>query len=148
MITTDFVAQNTVDLLSIDANSFSQTAGNNVRLITSPFTPSGGLVVADLTFAAGNGLDPIAQPSGAAAWGIDPITGAYFIDLTAPAGGWKWTLVASAAPVTIYGLAFVNGVTTLLIGSSLLPQPVVMQTIHQILDVGPITFVLVQSPFS
>jgi hypothetical protein len=148
MIATQYVSQAIVTLLSTDANSFADGAGSDLRLVVAPFTPSAGLLVGDLTYGAGNGLDPIVHPTGAPPWGIDPITGAFLIDIAPPAGGWKWTLVATAPPVTVYGVAMVNGTTMLLIGTMLLPQPVVMQTIHQILDVGSIDFTLAQVPFS
>jgi len=105
------------------------TGAFTVSLITNEFVPSVDIELGDLTFAAGDGLDPKDTDTGEQCTvGIDPATAEQIITPPEPTGGWLWILTADQdPPVTIYGFALSQmGAPGPLIATQLLDAPVTL----------------------
>lgn len=133
------------DLLAAQVASLAPVAANKIALISEAFVPGENLVYGDLVFATFTGSAPKGGAAGAQQVGIDPTTGDQKITILAPIGGWRWECTADPTPAqTIWGFALVNDGEDALLGTELLPTPVVIQAATEFLDLGSveITFVL------
>lgn len=137
-------------LLAADATTLAPaTNANKLALITSAFTPVETLVAASLTYAAGNGLDPILGVTGAQSSGLDPTSNQQEIIINPPAGGYKWLTSGSfAGPITLYGVALLNNGLTVLLAVEAFPAPITVTAAGQIVDADPVKITFVLSPMS
>lgn len=120
---TDLIA----GLLAADAASIGNPVSNKLGLIVAPFNPSVDLLMADLTIAAETGLVAIAGVAGSQLESVDPSTGELIVEVKVPAGGFRWeTPIGFTGPVTIYGLALGNNAMTILYGTQLLDNPIIL----------------------
>jgi hypothetical protein len=136
-------------LLAADVPTLAPVAANKIALIAADFTPSESLVLADLTFAAGTGMAPIAGVAGAQIVGNDPITQEQVITIKAPAGGWHWiSSVPFTVPDTLFGYALTNGAGTVLLGVTKLDQPITIGNTGDFFDAGEVDIRFVLQPMS
>lgn len=129
--------------LAASTATLNKTAGseNLMALVISNFTPSRDLVIGDLTLATFTGSDPLEVTAGAQQVGFDPVRGQWFIELIPPVGGWYWECSAAPAdPERVYGLALTDNPGTGLLGSWLLPDSVLIQSVADSVGTGPIRF--------
>lgn len=108
-----------------------------VALVKAAFSPSEGLVFADVVLADFDGSDPIDVTVGAQAEGLDPLSSDAIITLSPPVGGFRWeTTGTTLLPQTIYGAVLLNNAGDTLMASYRLPTPVILTGINQVLDLG------------
>lgn len=121
---------------------------NKIALVTSAFALGETLVIGDLTFAAGNGLDPILGAAGAQEVAQDPVTGSQLITLkAATSAGFRWvTSGGLAVPITVYGYALIDNGATVLLGAELLVTPITVDADGLQIQVDPVTMTFVQNP--
>jgi hypothetical protein len=134
--------------LAADATSLAPVANNNeVALVIQPFTPTEDLVVADLSLAAGDGLDPILAELGTQETGNDPTTGQQVITIVEPVGGWRFQLTGTPDPtVVVYGFALTTKDGVALLATALLPNQVSLAEIGYFIDLGTVTLTFVLEP--
>jgi hypothetical protein len=134
--------QKLATLLAADATTLAPATDPNViALVTNSFTPTPQTVIGDLTFASGDGLDPIIGTAGTQHVGVDPVTGESVISMVEPAGGWRWQLTGTpGSPVVVYGFALLTTASAAYLASELLPTPITLQVIGDFLDIGSATF--------
>lgn len=119
------------------------TDANVIALVIASFSSSESTVLADLTLASGDGLDPIEGVTGTQLVGNNPATNQITITIKEPAGGWHWQLTGTpVAPITVYGYALLKNDLSVLYATAVLPTPVVVSTIGDIVDIGSSTLVL------
>lgn len=136
-------------LLAADTDTLANVTPMKVALITQPFTPSIDRVIADLTLAAGHGLDPLAGVAGTQNESIDPIDGSLVVEIKPPAGGFRWeTSGGFTGPLTIYGFALCDGPVTLLYGTETLATPIPLSADNQAIDAPPLRFKIDPSQIS
>lgn len=137
------------DLLAADVPTLAPVSANKVALIAADFTPSEDLTIADLTFAAGTGMSPLAGAAGAQSVGNDPVTNEQVITIKAPVGGWHWI---SGTPFTvsdtIFGYALTNGAGSTLLGVTKLDAPLTIGAVGDFFDAGEIDIRFVLQPMS
>lgn len=135
-------------LVAGDTNALNQpTLLNTMRLAAAPFVPSDTLIPASLTEASFTGYAAINQPAGAALTGVDPITLQQKITIPDPAGGYRWaTTGLTGLPQTIYGYYLTNSTNGKVWGSALLPTPITLQDVGQIIDLGTINISVLNPP--
>lgn len=131
-------------LLAADATTLAPAANaNKVALISADFVPSQNLLVGDLTYAAGFGLDPVSGVVGGQLDSTDPETGELVTEVKVPAGAFRWETTAGfVPPLTIYGFGLTDDGATKLFGTVKLPAPIVLTAIGQSYTTPPITFKL------
>jgi hypothetical protein len=137
------------NLLAKDPTTLAPaTAGNKMYLITTAFNANESLTVADLTFASGNGLDPIVCAVGNQEVAIDPVSQAQIITLVPGAGtGFRWVTTGTLpAPVTIYGFALTDGPGAILLATESLVTPIVLTSAGYQIDADPKKMTLVLQP--
>jgi len=128
---TDAIRQATAGLKSITA-----TARIELRLISAPFAAVYNIGVGDLTYASGNGLDPITSGEGNGTLVNDGL-GHSGVALLEPAGGFNWVASGVSDPVTtVYGIAVVKFVTDdeFLFGVVAFDTPIVVDHAGQFLS--------------
>jgi predicted secreted protein len=137
-------------LLAADATSLAPaTDPNEIALITAPFVPTENLVIGDLTFGSGNGLDPIVGVAGTQNVGVNPLTQEQVVTIKEPAGGWRWQLTGAPSPaVTIYGIALTTTAGAALLGTQVLDNPVTMTNIGDEYNAGSVNLTFVLTPLS
>lgn len=137
-------------LLAADATTLAPASTpNKVALIVAPFTPQETLVVADLTLASGNGLDPLAGIAGAQGVAQDPISGAQIITLLPPATGWRWVTSGSfASPITVFGAALTDSTGATLFAVEQLAAPITVEAPGYQVELDPLQMTFVLQPLS
>lgn len=131
MTPSDVLFADMLNKLAASTATLNKTAGseNLVKLVTSAFSPSKTLVLADLTLATFAGSDPLEATAGAQNVGYDPVVGEWFIEILSPAGGWYWEATGDTDPAeTIRGYVLTDNAGTGLLGSGLLASPVIIQS--------------------
>lgn len=124
-------------LLAADTATLAAASANKMALIMTNFTPSEQSVVTDFTLADFTGHNPISVTAGAQPEGLDPTTNDSVIDLSPPAGGFRWvTADAVNLPQTIYGYALLDNTLATVLACELLPTPVVLTAAAQVIDLG------------
>jgi len=141
VIITDTLEVRIPTLLAADASTLAPAAlALNVSLVTAAFTPGRSTRYADLTKAAGAGLEPKSPAVGAQLMGFDPSRNAWKVILKEPAGGWNWLATALEDPVeTVYGYVVSDNDNSDTYGSDVLEDgPVLVNAIGVIVSVGEI----------
>lgn len=139
MIPSRTLAATLSTLLAADTTLLANAVANKVGLITAPFTESLDRVMADLTIAASNGLDPVAGVAGAQLESVDPVTGELLVEIKTPAGGFRFETSSAPSPaITVYGFALGNGAMTTLIATYRLTTPIVLNAINQSITAPPL----------
>jgi hypothetical protein len=138
------------NLLAADATTLAPAmTANKIALVNQAFTPNENLTIAGLSFATFTGSTPIAGAAGAQGVGLDPATGDQVVTILAPAGGWRWTCTtAPTTAETIYGYALTNNAGTTLLGTELLPQPITISEVGDLVDLGAVAINFVNQPMS
>jgi len=133
MVPTTAVQNAAATLLAANAATLAPaTDANVIALVMAPFTPNPTLVAGDLTLADFTGSTPIEGVTGTQPSGLDPATGQMIIDISPPAGGYRWeTTDAVNLPQTIYGFALLSNDLSTLLASALLPAPVLLTMANQ-----------------
>lgn len=138
-------------LLAADATTLAPAMNaNNIALITSAFVLDENLVVGGLTYATGNGLDPIDCAVGAQEVAIDPITLAQVITLVpGSAAGFRWvTSGGLSVPVTVYGYALLTHSAAALLAAAAFDTPIVLPGDGYQIDADPAQLTVVQQPIN
>lgn len=155
MLAVRAVQRNVTDQMTAVGSSLipgAITRALEVALIIAPFVPSVDLVFADLTLAAGDGLDPLSISVGDGPdAGFDPTTGEGILTVPDPVGGWNWVLTADQTPpVVVYGYALYEngGVPAPLKATALLPAPVSLTIIGDQIGIGTVELRLPAQPLS
>jgi len=127
-------------LLGADTVSLAEpTTFVKVHLAMEPFTPSLGLSVGDLVEATFTGYAEKSASDAATQVFKDPNSGEQVMQVKEPAGGWHWqTGGGFVGPQTIYGYYLTDMAGTILWASELLPEPVVLITAGQGVDVDQV----------
>jgi len=129
----------------VAAGSILSPATNKFRLVKSAFTPSPATVPADYTVADFTGSAALVTATVAVY--TDPTTGLQEIRPAPPVGGLKWSPTdATNLPQTIYGFVFTDTTAATVIGSALLPTPIVLTAAGQLIDIGAPVFRLPLNP--
>jgi len=137
MYPVNFFAQQVNTLVRNSTDLMNPASPNLLKLVNAPFTPTGSLVYADLSWATFDGSDPIANASGAPNVVFDPDTGQWGLVMKEPAGGFTWIVGdAGGLPETIYGYALVNSDEDTLLASALLPSPIVLTATGQFVQLS------------
>lgn len=143
MIPSEAVARQMLSLLAADPTTLAKAtaAENKVALVTSPFTPSRDLTLGGLTLAAFPGSTPLIVGTGPQPVAFDTMQAQWFIQLLEPAGGWFWRLTGTLADaVQVFGIVLTDNAGAVMLGSALLPQPILVQSIDDSVPVGYIRF--------
>lgn len=121
----------------------------HVHLAKAPFSPTPAMALGALTEADFGGYAILDGPSAPAAVYLDPLTGYWVIEITAPLGGWHY-LTASGVnlPQTIFGAYLTDTTDAVLLGSALLDNPVPLTIAGQGFDLPPQIFTLTPVPLS
>lgn len=137
-------------LLAADPVTLGPVAANKVALVTIPFSDGENFVYADLTYAAGNGLDPIACATGASEVGIDPVSQTQIITLKPGAGsGFRWVTTGGlVGPISVYGYALIDNGASKLLGVQALANPIVLSGDGYQIDADPVQMIFVLSPLA
>jgi hypothetical protein len=118
----------------------------SIALVNSPFTPGIGLVSGDYSIANFE-TSGILEPSTDAVNYYDAETDQNFTRLVPPAGGWNWRTTSTVnLPQTIYGYVVRNGAGEL-IGSDLLPEPMLLTRAGESITLGDIVLPYSKSGF-
>lgn len=123
-------------LLAADTATLAQAADNNViALVMGGFTPSEALLVGDVVLATFDGSTPILVGLGTQPEGLDPNTNDSIITLLPPVGGWRFeTTGTTNLPQTIFGFVLLNDALDTLLASALLPNPITLTGINQVIE--------------
>lgn len=137
-------------LLSADTGTLAPAVlPNKLAVITHPFTASENLSAGDLTLASGGGLDPIAGVAGAQGVGVDPATLEQVIEISPPAGGFRWvTSGGGPYPKTVYGYALLDNTLANLFGVTQLTLPITLSADGQFVEFEPAEMRFVMQPMS
>jgi hypothetical protein len=129
-------------LLSQDTATIAPAANPpKLHLAKAPFVPNQDRVPADFTEADFGGYAAIAAIVGNQNPLIDPLTGERMVEMKIPAGGWRFTCTGLAnTPQTIYGAYLMDNGGTVIFGSALLPAPLTIDTIAQVVEVDSVRF--------
>jgi len=124
-------------LLAADTATLAQAADANViALIMEPFTPSESTSFDDLTLATFDGSTPIAVGLGTQPEGLDPNTMDAIISMLPPAGGFRFeTTGVTNLPQTIYGYALLNDALDTMLGCELLPEPITLNGVNEVIEI-------------
>lgn len=127
-------------LLAADATTLAHAEDPiKVTLIQNEIPLAPDMVVADLTLFTSNGCSAVEGVAGAQNESIDPLTGDYTVDLTAPAGGFRFETTSTPTDsVTITGAAITDNAGTTLLGVVVLDDPIVLNGTNQSIDLGAI----------
>lgn len=150
MLATRFLRDNAMVLLAADPATLAPVANAiYLALVKTNFAPSEGLVLADITLADFTGSTAIGVTVGAQPEGFDPATDASIIDLSPPVGGFRWvTGDVVHLPQTIYGYVLLNHAKTIVWGSALLVNPLVLSLAAQVVDIGDVRLSLAPGSIS
>lgn len=136
-------------LLAADVPTLAPATANQVALVAAPFSLGEDLVIGSLTLASFVGSTPIAGVAGAQGVGIDPATGQQQVNLTSPAGGWRFTCTtAPGTPQTIYGAVLTDTTGATLLAAALLPTPLSVSVVGDVIDLGSLDISFVLQPMS
>lgn len=136
-------------LVAADPTYLNQaTNANLVALVVSPFVPSETLLVASLTFATWPGYVDVNCPFGPALVGVNPATLQQEITIPDPINGYRYVVTGTTGlPQTVYGFALCTKAKAILLASELLPVPLPIQDVGQVIDLGQIRIKL-QNPIT
>jgi len=139
-----------VTRLASDTATLAQAADpNHMVLIASDFIPSEALVLADVDLASFDGSDPIEIELGAQPSGFEPGTDDSSISFSPPVGGFRWeTTGITNLPQTIYGFAVMNEAETTILASELLPTPITLTVVNQVVEIPRAELILPKDSFS
>jgi len=129
-------------LLSQDTGTLAPAANPpKLHLSKSSFLPNQDAVPADFTEADFGGYAAIAGIVGNQNVGIDPLTNERLTEMKVPAGGWRFFCNAlTNTPQTIFGAYLMDNAGVNIYGSVLLPSPLVIDTIGQVVEIDAVTF--------
>lgn len=129
-------------LLSTDTSTLAPAANPPfVRLAMNAFVPTSEIAVGDITPATFDGYADIAAPTGAQLQSQDPLTQDSIVQMKPPAGGWRWeTTGLTNLPMTIFGYALIDDAETVVYGSELFPEPIVLNGVNQSITIGSVQF--------
>lgn len=136
MVPVASVAEKAMQLLAADAATLAPAANaNEMVLINAAFTPGPALVIGDLSLADFDGSTPLDVGVGTQPEGLDPATGDPIITIKPPAGGWRWeTTGVTNLPQTIWGVALTTDNGAALLATALLPVPITLSAVNQVVQ--------------
>lgn len=138
-------------LLAGDLVRWGSTLPNvEVRLSKSDFVPSAALSLADVTEATfdGYGSPAMLIPFGAQNVILDSDTGRVGILMKEPTGGIKWIVTGTTElPQTIYGWYLYDITADALVWSELLPTPIPLTAVGNVIELTAILGYLVINPY-
>jgi len=140
---TDYIFNQLAALLAADTGTLAPaTLPPQLVPVKAPFTPGVGLVVGALTladFATSTAISTIVGSQNAVQ---NPLTFERMVEMKIPAGGWRWTVTAlTNLPQTIYGVALLDNTLAIVYGAALLPTPILLTTVGQVVEIDNIQFV-------
>lgn len=129
-------------LLAHDTGSLAPAAlPPKLHLSKTAFLPNQDLAPADVTEADFGGYAAIPAIVGNQNVGIDPLTNERLAEMKIPAGGWRFSCTGLAnCPQTIYGAYLLDDAGVQIYGSALLPEPLVIDTIAQSVEIDSVVF--------
>lgn len=142
MIATDTLFQRRDVLLAADTTTLAPAADPPfIRLSMEAFTPSVGTVVADIVAPTFDGYGDILCAVGAQLQSIDPVDGDSQIEIKAPLGGWRWeTTGVTNLPMSIFGWAQINDAETIVFGSELFDEPIILTGVNQSITIPVVKY--------
>jgi hypothetical protein len=140
MIPTLALREKAMKLLAADAATLAPPAlANHMWLVMSNFVPAETTVLTDFTLATFDGSTPIDVTVGTQPEGLDPATKDAIIDISPPAGGFRWeTTGVTNLPQTIYGYALLDNADAVLLGCGLLDSPITLNAVNERIDIGDV----------
>lgn len=133
------------DLMAADTTNLAAATAMHLHIAKAPFVPSLDLDIGTLTEADFTGATALDAGTGTQPTYMDSADGLLTIRVKEPAGGWSFLCTADpVAPQTIYGWYLTDTADTVLLGSGLLPQPVVIQEAGQGFSIPEVTLKFAQ----
>lgn len=130
-----------MQLLGSDTATLAPAAlALKVILVKANFSLSTARILADLTEADFTGYAAIAAALAALPESLDPASQDSLLFVGPPAGGFRWETTGTTILNTIYGYALVDNGKTLLYGSALFDDPIVLSGTNQAIALPPIGF--------
>jgi hypothetical protein len=141
MLSTADLREKLAQLLAADAATLAPVAlANVVALVMAAFAPGEALTMASITLATFDGSTPLAAGLGTQPEGLDSLNGDAIITIKPPAGGWRWeTTGTTNLPMTIYGCVLLDSTLATLYASQLLLNPIGLNAVNQVIDLGSLT---------
>jgi hypothetical protein len=138
MIPTLAIRDQAMKLLAADTTTLAPAMNAiYMALVKAPLVPTEQLTFADITLATFDGSTPIALTVGSQPEGLDPVTTDSVIDLSPPAGGFRWiTTGTTDLPQTIYGYVLLDHAKTTLYAAETLDVPITLTATGQRIDIG------------
>jgi hypothetical protein len=135
-------------LLAADSTTLAPGAnGNEIALFINNVTPTENNVIGDFTPATFTGSTAKVLGTGTQNVGVDPTTGEQVITMLDPVGGLNFICtVAPAAPQTVYGFILQTHLGVALLAIGLLPNPVTITNIGDMVAVDPATLRIIAAP--
>lgn len=119
-----------------------------VSLINAEFVPSAALTSGDLSFADFDGSDNILVPMGDQVFVLDSATGRIGVKLKEPVGGFSWVVTGvTNLPQTIWGWSVRDADSGDLLWTELLPSPIPLTAIGNVVEVTAILGYLLINPY-
>ena len=142
MIPTNVLLDAIATRIASDAGTLAHaTDGVLLHLAKAVFNPGPTLVVGDFTEADFDGYAALEAGAGAQQFFVDPISTERTIQVLEPAGGWHFeTTGVTNLPQTIRGAYLTNNAGTVLYGSVLFDDPVVLTAANEAVDVSNVRF--------
>jgi len=128
-----------MELLATDTATLANASANKLCLAKNNFAPSESTTIADVMEADFDGYAAKSVTAGAQPEGYDPTTDASVIDLSPPAGGFRYvTTGVTSLPMTIYGFYLTDNAKAVLLCSQALNPPIVLTRTGQVIDLGDV----------
>lgn len=125
------------------------TPNVTVSLVISEFVPSAELIAGDLIFADFDGSDPILVPMGDQVFITDSVSGRIGIKMKEPVGGYSWVVTGvTNLPQTVWGWAVRDADSGVLLWSELLPTPIPLTVVGNLVEVTAVLGYLVINPYN
>jgi hypothetical protein len=130
MIPTKAIRNACMELLAADTATLAAVAANKIFLYVNNATPSENSVLADFTPATFTGSGSKLVTAGVQPNGYVPATQDSRIDLSPPAGGFRWECTATPTPAeTCYGYCLTDNGGVTLLAAQRFTTPIVIASI-------------------
>jgi hypothetical protein len=137
MFATRALRNSAMSLLAADTTALADATPNKMRLAKNNFAPSENTLIGDIVEADFDGYAAKTITAGVQPEGFDPTTDASVIDLSPPAGGFRYASTGiTSLPMTIYGYYVTDGAGAVLLASAAFPTPIVITRTGQVIDLG------------
>lgn len=127
-------------LLGADTSSLAPAANPpKIHLAMAAFTPALALTPGSFTEATFVGYAALLAAVGAQLVFFDPVTGYQNVELTPPAGGWRFSVTGTTGlPQVIYGYYITDNGVTVVYGSALFANPINLTASGQAIELPPL----------